>query len=94
MSQCTPHIWLYFDRCEDLGLEEITPGTNYFDVECGSQTPVAVIAGTFALVALVLAGAGALGILIKKKHKKGPPSGKFHINSSIVFIWLSNCFFF
>lgn len=76
-----------------MGLEEITPGTNSFDVECGSKTPVAVIAGTSAFVALVLAIAGALGILNKKRHKNSPPSGKFHINSSIVFIWLSNCFF-
>ncbi|XP_060788249.1 tumor necrosis factor receptor superfamily member 14-like isoform X2 [Neoarius graeffei] len=63
---CKPHT-----KCEDLGLKEITPGTNYFDVECGRKTPVHLIAGIIVAVAVVVV-AGVIVFLIK--HKKVPPT--------------------
>lgn len=67
LCQCTSHIWLYFDRCEDLGLEEITPGTNSIDVECGTKITVALIAGIIVTVMTVLLTVTGAIIFIKKK---------------------------
>lgn len=93
MCQCTPHIWLYFDRCEDLGLEEITPGTNSFDAECGRKIQIHLIAGILvAVVVIVFAVAGVF--IFKIRHKKGPCTGKFHINPSIVFYLAFKCLLF
>lgn len=86
MCQYTPHIWLYFDRCEDLGLTEIKPGTNSLDAECEKKHPVALIAGVIAGVLTVLS---ALFFVIRRRcsHR-----GKFHINLNKFLILLLNVY--
>ncbi|MCJ8734792.1 hypothetical protein PDJAM_G00239380 [Pangasius djambal] len=77
LQSCKPH-----SKCEDLGLEEITPGTNSFDAECGRKSPVALIAGIIvAVVVILLAVAGAVIFIIR--HKKGPPRASSAVKMSL-----------
>lgn len=64
--------WILFDRCEDLGLSEIKPGTTMSDVECGKKIQPALIGGIIAAIVLV---AGALVMLLKIRHKNGRCAG-------------------
>ncbi|XP_053359761.1 tumor necrosis factor receptor superfamily member 14-like [Clarias gariepinus] len=54
-----------YTKCEDLGLEEKTKGTNSFDVECGPKTPVALIT-----ILIVIVVAIVLVITMIKRIKK------------------------
>lgn len=63
----------FFDRCEDLGLSELKPGTTRFDVECGKQIQVAVIVAVIGSIVVV---AGALLIALIVRYKTGRYSGK------------------
>lgn len=67
---------ILFDRCEDKGLVEIKPGTQYFDVECGNKSSSSVIIGVTVLAVLLAVAATALFIFLKKKHKTGHNAGK------------------
>lgn len=79
------HIWLYFDRCEDFGLIEITKGTNSLDTECGKKPSIALIVGV-PIMAIILVG--ALTFAIRKCQSRG----KFCINLSILFYLAFKCF--
>lgn len=82
MCQGTSHICLYFDRCENFGLTEITKGTNSLDVECGKKLPVVLIVGVSLVTVVVLAG---LPFAIVRIRRKCQLRGMFHINLSMVF---------
>lgn len=66
-----------FDRCEDLGLTQIKPGTTTSDVECGNKIQGALIAGI--VVCIVVVVAVTLVILLKIGHKIGRCAGKCFI---------------
>ncbi|XP_058245652.1 tumor necrosis factor receptor superfamily member 14-like isoform X3 [Hemibagrus wyckioides] len=61
------HICKQHSKCEDLGLTEITKGTNSLDAECGKKTPVALIVGVI-LAAVILVG--ALTFAIRKYQSR------------------------
>lgn len=65
-----------------MGLEEITAGTKSTDVKCGRETPVTLIAGITAGV-IVIVFIVIVAIIFTIRHKKGPSTGKFHINPSL-----------
>uniref|UniRef100_A0A4W4FI50 TNFR-Cys domain-containing protein n=1 Tax=Electrophorus electricus TaxID=8005 RepID=A0A4W4FI50_ELEEL len=69
LQTCQPH-----SKCEGLGIEEIKPGTNSSDVECGTIVSVPVIGGILGVVALVVIIVG-VGMTLKKKYKPVPPAG-------------------
>lgn len=68
---------MLFDRCEDLGLTEIKPGTAMSDTECGNKIQGALIAGI--IVCIVVVVAVTLVILLKIGHKIGRCAGKCFI---------------
>ncbi|XP_047656309.1 tumor necrosis factor receptor superfamily member 14-like isoform X2 [Tachysurus fulvidraco] len=54
-------------KCEDLGLDEIKPGTTISDVECGNKInliQVALIVGILVLIPVV-----AVVVVLKSRHK-------------------------
>ncbi|KAI5095203.1 hypothetical protein C0J45_15278, partial [Silurus meridionalis] len=64
------HICKQHTKCEDLGHEEITPGNNSVDAQCGVKTPTGyIIVGVTAVLAVVLAVGVAL--FFKQRKKKG-----------------------
>ncbi|KAM9474707.1 tumor necrosis factor receptor superfamily member 14-like isoform 2-T2 [Clarias gariepinus] len=60
LQMCQKHT-----KCEDLGLEEKTPGTNSLDVKCRRKTQVALRAGILFAVALIVLIAEVLIIKIR-----------------------------
>lgn len=65
-----------FDRCEDLGLIEIKPGTTTSDVECGQKVQVALIVIIIACIVVVLA---VVGLYLKMRRKCNRNIGKCFI---------------
>ncbi|TSO77730.1 Tumor necrosis factor receptor superfamily member 5 [Bagarius yarrelli] len=72
-------------KCNDLGLNEITPGTNFLDAQCGQETPPALLTGIIAAIVVVLVVLGAVTCIRIWKHRT---TGKFHFNPSLTDIWL------